>query len=95
MGHKITANLVYFLKGKSAAKKARKKRVVKAAKAASSNGAVSKSEAIGLAINVQIVVAPVIIQGSCCSVSQINFFGLLSQKDRAVPSLDDRESAFR
>ena len=43
MGHKITANLVYFLKGKSAAKKARKKRVVKAAKAASSNGVTSDS----------------------------------------------------
>lgn len=47
-GHKITANLVYFLKGKSAAKKTRKKRVMKAAKAAapSSNGRVSKTDAI-------------------------------------------------
>jgi|SoiMethySBSTD1v2_1073268.scaffolds.fasta_scaffold5033440_1 hypothetical protein len=45
MGHNITANLVYFLKGKSSAKKARKKRVVKAA---SSNGHVSKSDAITL-----------------------------------------------
>jgi predicted ATP-grasp superfamily ATP-dependent carboligase len=37
-GHKITDNLVYFLKGKSSAKKARKKRVVKAAKAAHVTG---------------------------------------------------------
>lgn len=37
-GHKITANLVYYLKGKSAAKKERKKRVLRAAKATSSNG---------------------------------------------------------
>ncbi len=48
-GHKITANLVYFLRGKSAAKKQRKKRIVKAAKAAASrNGAASKTDAISL-----------------------------------------------
>ena len=37
-GQKITDALVYFLKGKSSAKKARKKRVVKAAKAAHVTG---------------------------------------------------------
>jgi hypothetical protein len=48
-GHKITANLVYFLRGKSAAKKHLKKRIVKAAKAAvSRNGAASKTDAITL-----------------------------------------------
>jgi hypothetical protein len=52
-GHKITANLVYFLKGKSSAKKARKKIVMKAAKAAVGsgtvgNGFVDKTDAISL-----------------------------------------------
>lgn len=49
-GHKITPNLVYFLRGKASAKKARKKRVAKAAMAAtsnaSSNGHASKPDAI-------------------------------------------------
>lgn len=38
MGHTITPNLVYYLKGKSSAKKRRKKAVVKAAWAASKHG---------------------------------------------------------
>ena len=49
-GHTITPNLVYFLRGKASAKKARKKRVAKAAMAASSkassNGQASKPDAI-------------------------------------------------
>lgn len=48
-GHKITANLVYFLKGKASGKKGRKKRIARAAKAATTrNGAVSKSDAVTL-----------------------------------------------
>jgi hypothetical protein len=47
-GHKITDALVYTIKGSMTEKKKRKKRVVKAAKAAvpSSNGQVSKGDAI-------------------------------------------------
>ena len=47
-GHKITDALVYAVKGAMKEKKARKKRLVKAAKAAapSSNGQVSKADAI-------------------------------------------------
>ena len=46
-GHKITPNLVYFLRGKMSAKKARKKRVVKAAKvAASNNGEATKTDTL-------------------------------------------------
>lgn len=45
-GHKVTPNLVYFLKGKSAAKKQRRARVVKAANAAAKgNGHTPKSDA--------------------------------------------------
>ncbi len=40
-GMKVAANLVYFLKGKSAAKKQRKARVVNAAKTATSGGVTS------------------------------------------------------
>ncbi|HZZ80806.1 MAG TPA: hypothetical protein VFE62_20050 [Gemmataceae bacterium] len=39
-GHKITANLVYFIKGKAAGKKAKKKRVAKAAKTALGGGTI-------------------------------------------------------
>ena len=51
-GQTITDALVYFIKGKSSAKKARKKRGVKAAKAAvgagqvTTNGAVAKADAL-------------------------------------------------
>ena len=48
-GQPITDNLVYFLKGKSSAKKARKKRVVKAAKAAASSGMIAKNGAMAKA----------------------------------------------
>jgi hypothetical protein len=47
-GHKITPNLVYFLRGKMAGRKARKKRVMRAVKAAvpSANGIAGKTDAI-------------------------------------------------
>lgn len=38
-GVNVTANLVYFLKGKSSAKKLRKRKVIRAARAATRNGA--------------------------------------------------------
>jgi hypothetical protein len=48
-GHKITANLVYYLKGKAKGAKRRRKRIVRAAKsAASRNGTASKTDAIAL-----------------------------------------------
>jgi hypothetical protein len=37
-GHKVTANLVYFIKGKMKAKTQRRKRVVRAARASTANG---------------------------------------------------------
>jgi len=57
-GHKVSANLVYFNKGKTAAKKQRRKQVVKAATAAASghgvgNGSTSKSDAVTLVRDVK------------------------------------------
>ena len=48
-GHKITPNLVYFIKGKMSGKKKRKKRIVRAATAAvSQNGTAKKTDAVAL-----------------------------------------------
>lgn len=49
-GHTITPNLVYFVRGKLSGKKARKKRVMKAAKDAtpSTYGTVSKTDTISM-----------------------------------------------
>jgi hypothetical protein len=46
-GHKITANLGYFLKGKAAGKKAKKKRIVKAAAAAAAGGTIIDNGFVG------------------------------------------------
>lgn len=49
-GHKITPNLVYFVRGKMAGRKARKNRIIRAAKATvpSQNGHAAKTDVIAM-----------------------------------------------
>ena len=57
-GVKVNEGLVYAVKGAMAAKKGRKKRIARAAKAAAgSNGAVSKTDAVALIVDVKALAA--------------------------------------
>jgi hypothetical protein len=59
-GHTISANLVYFLKGKARGAKKRKRRIARAAKTAvSANGATNKADAITLIRDVKTLAARV------------------------------------
>jgi hypothetical protein len=58
LGHKVTPNLVYFLKGKAKGAKKRKKRIAKAATAAASrNGTATRVDAITMIRDVKALAA--------------------------------------